>query len=288
MEELKRSKAARDDAALQFGLRAFGVTVVILAPLLALFAWFNMVHRLGLPARLDVFIGPLLVAVLMSAAVAGLNTLHFVRVHSIEQAKLRELNETQIEVIVTLSEVAESRCGETGAHIKRVAEYCRLLAELAGLPAEKVFLITSAAPLHDIGKVGTPDHILLKPGKLTAEEYLVMQEHAEIGYRVLAKSTKPILQTAATIARNHHEKWDGSGYPQRLRGEAIAIEGRIVAVADVFDALGTERVYKKAWTTEQIRAHFSEQAGRHFDPRLVQLFLENFDRFDAIRKQYAA
>ena len=285
---MNRRRSEHDDAALQFGIRAFVFTLAIVAPLMVLFAWFNMVHRLGLPLRADVFVGPVLVAVLTSAAVAGLNTLHFIRVHGIEQAKLRELNETQIEVIVTLSEVAESRCGETGAHIKRVAEYCRLLAELAGLSADEVFLITSAAPLHDIGKVGTPDHILLKPGKLTPDEYLVMQEHAEIGYRVLANSTKPILKTAATIARNHHEKWDGSGYPQRLQGEAIPIEGRIVALADVFDALGTERVYKKAWTNEQIRAHFTEQAGRHFDPRLVQLFRDNFDRFDAIRKQYAA
>ncbi len=277
---------ARDDAVFQFGVRSFAMTSAIVTPLMALFAWFNMVLRLGLPPSLQVFAGPILVALLMSVVIAGLNTLHFVKLHAIEQAKLRELNETQIEVILTLSEVAESRCGETGAHIKRVAEYCRLLAQLAGLGEDEVFLLKSAAPLHDIGKVGTPDHILLKPGKLTPEEYGVMQEHAEIGYRILADSTKPILRTAAVIARNHHEKWDGSGYPQKLRGEDIPVEGRIVAIADVFDALGTERIYKKAWSQEQIREFFQQQAGHHFDPRLVGLFLDNFERFEAIRKQY--
>jgi len=277
-----------DDAVLQFGWRSFVITLLIVTPLMLLFAWFNMVLRLGLPSGPQVFMGPALVAILMSVAIAGLNTLHFIKRHAIEQAKLQELNETQIEVILTLSEVAESRCGETGAHIKRVAEYCRLLAQLAGLDEEEVFLIKSAAPLHDIGKVGTPDHILLKPGRLTPEEFVVMQEHAEIGYRILADSTKPILRTAALIARNHHEKWDGSGYPQRLRGEEIPIQGRIVAIADVFDALGTERVYKRAWSLEEIRTHFEQQAGRQFDPRLTALFLANFDRFDAIRKQYEA
>ncbi len=279
---------ARDTAVFQFGVRSLAITLGIVTPLLVIFAWFNMVLRLGLPPSWQVFVGPILVAFLVSLVIAGLNTLNFVRLHAIEQAKLLELNETQIEVILTLSEVAESRCGETGAHIKRVAEYCRLLAQLAGLGEDEVFLLKSAAPLHDLGKVGTPDHILLKPGKLTPEEYAVMQEHAEIGYRILADSTKPILKMAAVIARNHHEKWDGSGYPQRLRGEDIPLPGRIVAIADVLDALGTERIYKKAWSREQIQDFFQQQAGRHFDPRLTGLLLDNFERFEAIRKQYEA
>jgi response regulator RpfG family c-di-GMP phosphodiesterase len=279
---------ARDNAAVQFGIRSLAITVIIVTPLLVIFAWFNMVLRLGLPPSWQVFAGPVLMAFLVSLVIAGLNTLNFVRLHAIEQAKLRELNETQIEVILTLSEVAESRCGETGAHIKRVAEYCRLLAQLAGLGEDEVFLLKTAAPLHDLGKVGTPDHILLKPGKLTPEEYVVMQEHAEIGYRILADSTKPILKMAAVIARNHHEKWDGSGYPQRLRGEDIPLPGRIVAIADVLDALGTERIYKKAWSREQIRDFFQQQAGLHFDPRLTGLLLDHFERFEAIRKQYEA
>ncbi|MDP3699344.1 MAG: HD domain-containing protein [Hylemonella sp.] len=279
---------ARDNAAVQFGVRSLAITVTIVTPLLVIFAWFNMVLRLGLPPSLQVFAGPVLMAFLVSLVIAGLNTLNFVRLHATEQAKLRELNETQIEVILTLSEVAESRCGETGAHIKRVAEYCRLLAQLAGLGEDEVFLLKTAAPLHDLGKIGTPDHILLKPGKLTPEEYVVMQEHAEIGYRILADSTKPILKMAAVIARNHHEKWDGSGYPQRLRGEDIPLPGRIVAIADVLDALGTERIYKKAWSREQIRDFFQQQAGLHFDPRLTGLLLDHFERFEAIRKQYEA
>jgi response regulator RpfG family c-di-GMP phosphodiesterase len=275
-----------NSASFQFGARSFVLTWVIMTPLMALFAWLNMVQRMGMPPSSEVFAGPLMLALLMSVVIAAINTVNFVRILSIEEAKLRELNETQVEVIQTLSEVAESRCGETGAHIKRVAEYSRLLAQLAGLTEEEVYLIKTAAPLHDVGKVGTPDNVLLKPGKLTPDEFALMQEHAEIGYRILADSTKPILKTAAIIARNHHEKWDGSGYPQKLRGEDIPIHGRIIAIADVFDALGTERVYKKAWATEAIRDYFQEQSGRHFDPRMTGLFLDNFERFEAIRKQY--
>jgi len=275
-----------DNPVYQFGARSLVLTWVIVTPLMVLFAWVNMVQRLGLPPSAEVFAGPIMLALLMSVVIAAINTVNFVRIHAIEEAKLRELNETQVEVIQTLSEVAESRCGETGAHIKRVAEYSRLLAQLVGLPEKEVYLIKTAAPLHDVGKVATPDNVLLKPGKLTPEEFTLMQEHAEIGYRILADSTKPILMTAAIIARNHHEKWDGSGYPQKLRGEDIPIQGRIVAIADVYDALGTERVYKKAWPSEQILEYFQEQSGRHFDPTLTRLVLKNFERFEAIRKQY--
>lgn len=275
-----------DNPVYQFGARSLVLTWVIVTPLMVLFAWVNMVQRLGLPPSAEVFAGPIMLALLMSVAIAAINTVNFVRIHAIEEAKLRELNETQVEVIQTLSAVAESRCGETGAHIKRVAEYSRLLAQLVGLPEKEVYLIKNAAPLHDVGKVATPDSVLLKPGKLTPEEFALMQEHAEIGYRILADSTKPILMTAAIIARNHHEKWDGSGYPQKLRGDDIPIQGRIVAIADVFDALGTERVYKQAWPSEQIMEYFQEQSGRHFDPALARLVLENFERFEAIRKQY--
>ena len=283
---MKVSRQAIDSTVSRFGARSFLLTWVVITPLMALFAWLNMVHRMGLPASPEVFAGPIMLGLLMSVAIAVINTVNFVKIHAIEAAKLRELNETQVEVIQTLSEVAESRCGETGAHIKRVAEYSRLLAQLAGLSDDEVFLIRTAAPLHDVGKVGTPDNVLLKPGKLTPDEFVIMQEHAEIGYRILADSTKPILKTAAIIARNHHEKWDGTGYPQKLSGEAIPIHGRIVAIADVIDALGTERVYKKAWPPEQIQAYLQEQSGRHFDPGLTQLVLDNFDRFESIRKQY--
>ena len=270
----------------QFGVRSFFLNWLIITPFMVLFGWFNMVVRLGLPISHEVFLGPLVLGFLVSILIAVLNTKGFIKKNEIERAKIQELNETQVEVILTLSVVAEARCGEMSAHIKRVAEYTCLLAQLAGLPDEEVFLLKSAAPLHDIGKIGIPDNVLLKPGKLTPEEFSIMQEHAEIGYRLLANSTKPIREIAALVTRNHHEKWDGSGYPQRLRGEAIPICGRIVAIADVFDALGTERAYRKAWPMTRIRDYFQEQSGKHFDPHLAQLFLDNFERFAAIRKQY--
>lgn len=270
----------------RFGIRSFIITCLIITPIMALFGWFNMVVRLKLPLSHEVFTGPVVLGLLMSLTVSVINTFNFLKTCAVEQAQIKELNETQIEVIFTLSEVAESRCEETGAHIKRLAEYSRLMAQLAGMPEEEVFRLKNAAPLHDIGKIGTPDHVLLKPGKLTLEEFAIIEEHAEIGYRILADSTKPILKTAAIVARNHHEKWDGSGYPQRLQGEAIPIYGRIVAIADAFDALGSDRVYKKAWPMEQILDHFQEQSGKHFDPHLAQLFIDNFQLFEAIRMQY--
>ena len=275
-----------DQASTQFGLRSFIFTLTVVTPLMALFAWFNMVLRMGLPMTPQVFIGPIVLGFIMSIAIAAINTFNFLKIHAIEELKLQELNDTQIEVILTLSEVAESRCGETGAHIKRVAEYSHLLALLAGRTENEAFMIKSAAPLHDIGKIATPDHILLKPGKLTPDEFVIMKEHAKIGYKILADSTKPILMTAAIIAHSHHEKWDGSGYPQSLSGENIPIYGRIIALADVFDALGSERVYKKAWTSEQIRNYVTEQSEKHFDPRLANLFLQHFEKFEAIRKKY--
>ncbi len=278
---MKQRLISLDSATSEFCIRSFFLT-----PLMALFAWFNMVIRIGLPLSPQVFAGPIILGILMSVAISAINTLNFRRIHNIEEAKLRELNETQIEVILTLSEVTESRCGETGAHIKRVAEYSHLLALLAGRSENEAFMIKSAAPLHDIGKIATPDHILLKPGKLTPEEFIIMKEHAKIGYKILADSTKPILMTAAIIAHSHHEKWDGSGYPQSLSGEKIPIYGRIVAIADVVDALGTERIYKKAWSQEKIHNFFIEQSGLHFDPRLAKLFLDNYERFENIRKQY--
>lgn len=269
-----------------FGIRSFAITCLIITPLMALFGWFNMVIRLKLPVSCEVFAGPIVLGLLTSLTVSIMNTFHFIKACAAEKAKIKELNETQLEVILTLSEVAESRCEETGAHIKRVSEYSRLMAQLAGLSDDEIFTLKSAAPLHDIGKIGTPDNILLKRGKLTQEEFAIIEEHSDTGYRILADSTKPILKAGAIIARNHHEKWDGSGYPQGLQGEAISIYGRIVAIADVFDALGSDRVYKKAWPMEQILNYFREQSGKHFDPHLAKLFINNFHKFEAIRKQY--
>ncbi|QFF97785.1 HD domain-containing protein [Psychrobacillus glaciei] len=197
-----------------------------------------------------------------------------------------ELIETQKEMIETMGEIGESRSQETGNHVKRVAKYSYLLAILAGLSEEEALLLKHASPMHDIGKVATPDRILLKPGKLTEDEYEIMKQHAVIGYNVFKHSRRDLLRAAATIAHEHHEKWDGTGYPNGLSGEAIHIFGRITAIADVFDALGSDRVYKKAWQMDDIIHYMIEQQGKQFDPILTQLFIDHVDEFIKISDQY--
>ncbi len=197
-----------------------------------------------------------------------------------------EIVATQKEVIFTLGAVAEARSNETGKHIKRVAEYSYLLATLYGVEEDHAQLIRLASPMHDIGKIAIPDHILNKPGKLTPDEFHIMKTHAELGYEMLNKTSRPILNIAALIAYTHHEKFNGSGYPRGLIGKDIPIEGRITAFADVFDALGSERVYKKAWKDEEIFALFKEERGKHFDPELVDLFFQHLDDFLRIRDTY--
>ncbi|MDA7817078.1 DUF3369 domain-containing protein [Sulfurimonas sp.] len=195
-----------------------------------------------------------------------------------------ELDESQREVIFTISEIAEQRSQETGKHVKRVAMYSKLLAELIGLNQKEVQTIYAAAPMHDIGKIAIPDSILKKPGKLDEDEFEIMKTHAEIGYKVLKSSKREILRMSAVIAKEHHEKYDGSGYPNALKGEDIHVFARIVALADVFDALGTDRAYKKAWELEDIYTLVREGRGKHFDPQLVDLFFENIDKFLEIRE----
>jgi len=182
--------------------------------------------------------------------------------------------------------IGESRSKETGNHVKRVAEYSKLLAMLYGLDEKEANLIKEASPMHDIGKVGIPDNILNKPGRLTSEEFIIMKTHAEIGYEMLKNSKRPILKTAAIVAYEHHEKYNGKGYPRGLKGDEIHIYGAITAIADVFDALGSERVYKKAWSMDRIISMFEEEKGEHFHPILTQLFLDNLDKFIAIKEQY--
>ncbi len=187
---------------------------------------------------------------------------------------LTELEIAQSETVRRLSMAVEFRDEDTGAHIERIGRFSTLLAEQAGLDGELCERLGYAAPLHDVGKVAIPDAILLKPGPLTAEERAIVETHAEEGHRLLRGSSSSILDMAATIALSHHEKWDGSGYPRGLAGEAIPIEGRIVAVADVFDALTSDRVYRSAYTPEQAVELMREQRGRHFDPVLLDTFLE--------------
>jgi len=199
----------------------------------------------------------------------------------------REIEDTQREVIFTMGAIGESRSKETGNHVRRVAEYSKLLALLYGLDEKEAQLIKEASPMHDIGKVAIPDHILNKPGKLTKEEFAIMQTHAQIGYDMLKHSNRPILKTAAIIAYQHHEKYNGKGYPNGLKGDEIHIYGQITAIADVFDALGSDRVYKKAWSLDKILKLFREERGEHFHPKLVDLFFENIDKFLAIRDKFA-
>lgn len=197
-----------------------------------------------------------------------------------------EIWQTQHEMLSLLGEVGETRSQETGNHVRRVAKYAQLLGELYGLEEEEIRLLYSASPMHDIGKIGIPDAILLKPAKLEIDEYEVMKTHSIIGYDILKNSSRPLLKAAAIIAGEHHEKWDGSGYPNALQGSNIHIYGRITALADVFDALSCERVYKKAWPKEQIIDFVSQERGRHFDPDLVDMFMENIDRFKEIATKY--
>lgn len=197
-----------------------------------------------------------------------------------------EIEETQKEIVYKMGEIGESRSQETGNHVKRVAEYSKLLAHLYGLSKEESETLFIASPMHDIGKVAIADNILNKPGKLSVEEFEVMKSHASIGYEVLKGSSRKILQAAAIVAHEHHEKWDGTGYPRGLNGEDIHIFGRITAIADVFDALGNDRCYKKAWELEKILALFEEGKGKHFDPKLIDLFMENLDKFLAIRDKF--
>ncbi len=199
-----------------------------------------------------------------------------------------EIESTLRETVYTMGVIEEQRSKETANHTKRVALYSQLLAQEIGLSEEQVDLITAASPLHDIGKLGVPDAILFKPGLLDDDERKVMENHPGIGYEMLKHSQRDILIAAGTIAYQHHEKWDGTGYPRALKGEEIHIFGRIIAVSDVFDALFSERVYKESWPIEKVVGWMKEQRGMHFDPALIDIFLDNVDSFVAIYNQYPA
>jgi putative two-component system response regulator len=197
-----------------------------------------------------------------------------------------EIVQRERETVVRLSKAAEYRDPETGAHILRMAHYSELIAKGLNLPIAEQELLLEAAPMHDIGKVGIADNILLKPGRLTPDEFEIMKQHAFFGYEILKGSSSRVLQAGAEIARAHHEKFDGSGYPHGLAGEAIPIFSRIVAVADVFDALTSERPYKKAWTLERAAEHIKASSGTHFDPRCVDVFFANWDKALEIRHRF--
>ncbi len=199
----------------------------------------------------------------------------------------RELSLAQEETIQRLARAAEFRDDETARHVQRMSRYAALLAGQLGWTIERCELLRLASSLHDIGKIGTPDQILLKPGKHTPEEFAVMKRHPEIGHHILGGSTAKLLMLAATIAWTHHERYDGSGYPYGLVGEAIPLESRIAMIGDVFDALTSKRVYKSAIPVEQAIDILRQERGKYFDPALLDLFLESMDDILVIKERYA-
>ncbi len=199
----------------------------------------------------------------------------------------KEIVETQKEVVFTMGAIGESRSKETGNHVKRVAEYSKILALAYGLNEEAAELLRMASPMHDIGKVAIPDAILKKPGRLSSDEFIIMKTHAQLGYEMLKMSKRPILNAASIVSYEHHERWDGNGYPNRLKGDKIHIYGRITAIADVFDALGSKRVYKEAWSDDKIFNLFKEESAHQFDPKLVELFFANIDKILLVRDKFS-
>ncbi|MBA6352982.1 two-component system response regulator [Colwellia sp. BRX8-2] len=185
---------------------------------------------------------------------------------------VNELKESRMQIIQRLGRAAEYKDNETGLHVIRMSHYSKLIARAAGLDEFSQETLLNAAPMHDIGKIGIPDHILLKPGKLDAKEWAIMKTHANIGADIIGENDSPLLSMALSIALTHHEKWDGSGYPNHLKGQEIPLVGRIVAIADVFDALTSERSYKAAWPVDKAIAHMNSVSGSHFDPDLIKLF----------------
>ncbi len=203
------------------------------------------------------------------------------------RSRTRELYESRLEIIRFLGRAAEYRDNETGLHIVRMSQYSVCLGKAAGMGEEEAEMLLNASPMHDIGKIGISDRILQKPGKLDASEYQIMKKHAEIGADILSGHPSPLMQMAATIALTHHEKWDGSGYPQGLAGEGIPLVGRVVALCDVFDALTSNRPYKKAWSSENALGYIAENSASHFDPCLVKTFESIVPEILAIRERHA-
>lgn len=200
--------------------------------------------------------------------------------------KTKELREAQLETVRRLGRAAEFRDDETGNHILRMSTYCAIVAKRLSLSDEEAEMILYASPMHDVGKIGIPDRILLKPGKLDPGEWEIMKRHTVWGAEILSGSKSQLLETARIIALTHHEKWDGSGYPNGLSGEEIPIFGRICAIADVFDALTSERIYKPAYSNEEAFAIIMEGKGKHFDPQVVDAFFASLDEILEVQRKY--
>jgi putative two-component system response regulator len=203
------------------------------------------------------------------------------------QERTKQLEETRLQIIQRLGRAAEYKDNETGLHVIRMSLYAYELAIAAGMSEADANLLKHAAPMHDIGKIGIPDEILKKKGRLNDEELIIMRTHSQIGAEIIGDDASDVLKLAKTVALTHHEKWDGTGYPNGLAGEQIPSVGRIVAIADVFDALTSERPYKKAWTVTEAFSYMNEQAGSHFDPYLMAIFLSISDKILEIQHHYA-
>ena len=198
-----------------------------------------------------------------------------------------ELEHTRLEIIRRLGRAAEFKDDETGAHVIRMSHYARILAGAAGLGAEEVEIIFNAAPMHDVGKIGVPEHILMKTGPLDEAEWALMARHPAIGAGIIGRHNSPLLETARIVALTHHERYDGQGYPRQVRGEDIPLCGRIVAIADVFDALTSVRPYKPAWSVEDTLEFLIGNRGSHFDPRLIDLFVEHLPEVLRVKEAYS-
>lgn len=209
-----------------------------------------------------------------------------VRTH-LSLVRAEVLRQTRLNIVQALGMAAEYKDNETGLHVIRMSHFSRVIALEAGFSADEAEELLHAAPMHDVGKIGIPDAILQKPGKLDDAEWQIMQKHPEIGAQIIGEHDASMLQMARRIALGHHEKWDGSGYPAGLAGTDIPIEARIVAIADVFDALTSVRPYKQAWGVEDAVNLIREQSGRHFDPALVDCFLRRLDEINLIRERWA-
>jgi len=232
---------------------------------------------------------------MIDARINAEDDLHDLNMHLEERVKdgiqeIQELNkeivDTQKEVVFTMGAIGESRSKETGNHVRRVAQYSYILAKAYGLSQHKCDVLKEASPMHDIGKIAIPDAILNKPGSFNHEERAIIETHAQLGYDMLKHSKRELLLAASIVSYEHHEKYNGTGYPRGIKGEDIHIYGRITALADVFDALGSDRCYKEAWPDEKIFKMFKEERGKHFDPKLMDCFFENIDKFLEVRDKY--
>ena len=203
------------------------------------------------------------------------------------QKRTKEIYDTRMQVVRCLGRAAEYRDEETGLHIVRMSKMSAVMGKALGMDDEQCDLLLNASPMHDIGKIGIPDDVLLKPGKFEPHEWEIMKSHAQIGFDILSEGDSDLMKMASEIAISHHEKWNGSGYPNGLEGEDIPLVGRITALADVFDALTSVRPYKKAWTVEDSVNLIKEESGKHFDPELVRIFLEKLPEIVAIKETYA-